>query len=262
MAFDGRANIIEIDDETRTVVFDLYRRKKISGTKLGPILGMSDLITPFKMACEIAGLYPGDKTNKYMEAGNILEPKIRSYVRKNAQALLPGILGIPADTQVIIEEPVEKEKCGYDHFHDNRTFGGLVDGYIAYGGKRQAVLEIKTSHDRQKWLDDDGNVTIVPPSYIMQAGLYAELSNLDAIVFAVAFLEDDDYDRPNFWVPTPENTVLIRMDRPDMSKPMAEAEQWYRDYIEAGETPAWTDADADLVKWLKAYKPDTGKRRR
>ena len=56
MAFDGRINIIEIDDETRTVVFDLYRKKKISGTKLGPILGMSDLITPFKMACEIAGL--------------------------------------------------------------------------------------------------------------------------------------------------------------------------------------------------------------
>ncbi|MBO5519938.1 MAG: recombinase, partial [Candidatus Methanomethylophilus sp.] len=156
---------------------------------------------------------------------------------------------------------VEKEKCGYDHFHDNKMFGGLVDGYIAYGGKRQAILEIKTSHDREKWLDSEGNVTIVPPSYIMQAGLYAELSNLDTIVFAVGFLQDDDYDRPAFWVPTPENTVLIKMDKPDMTKPMADAEQWYHDYIEAGETPAWTDADAELVKWLKSYKPDNKKRR-
>jgi len=261
MAFDGRANIIEIDDETHTVVFDLYRRKKISGTKLGPILGMSDLITPFKIACEIAGLYPGDKTNKYMEAGNVLEPKIRNYVRKHSQDLLVPLLGLPEGTQIIIEEPVEKEKCGYDHFHDNNMFGGLVDGYIAYGGKRMAILEIKTSHDRNKWLDENGNVTIVPPSYIMQAGLYAQLSNLDTIVFAVGFLEDEDYDRPAFWTPSPENTVLIRMDRPDMTKPMADAEQWYHDYIEAGETPEWTDADAELVKWLKSYKPDVRKRR-
>jgi hypothetical protein len=261
MAFDGRINIIEIDDETRTVVFDLYRKKKISGTKLGPILGMSDLITPFKMACEIAGLYPGDKTNKYMEAGNVLEPKIRAYVRKNASDVLAPMLGLEKGSQVIIEEPVEKEKCGYDHFHDNKMFGGLVDGYIAYGGKRQAILEIKTSHDREKWLDSEGNVTIVPPSYIMQAGLYAQLSNLDTIVFAVGFLQDDDYDRPAFWVPTPENTVLIKMDKPDMTKPMADAEQWYHDYIEAGETPAWTDADAELVKWLKSYKSNNRKRR-
>lgn len=261
MAFDGRINIIEIDDETHTVVFDLYRRKKISGTKLGPILGMSDLITPFKIACEIAGLYPGDKTNKYMEAGNILEPKIRSYVRKNANTLLPGLLGLPEGTQFVIEEPVEKEKCGYDHFHDNKMFGGLVDGYVAYGNKRMAILEIKTSHDREKWLDENGNVSIVPPSYVMQAGLYAELSDLDTIIFAVGFLEDDDYDRPAFWVPTPENTCLIKLDRPDMSKPMADAEKWYHDYIEAGETPEWTDKDEELVKWLKSYKPDSRKRR-
>ena len=81
MAFDGRANIVEIDDDERIVAFDLYRKKKISGTKLGPILGMSDLSTPFKVALELAGIYPGDKANKYIDAGNILEPVIRSYVR-------------------------------------------------------------------------------------------------------------------------------------------------------------------------------------
>ncbi|MCQ2085389.1 MAG: YqaJ viral recombinase family protein [archaeon] len=259
MAFDGRINIIEIDDETKTVVFDLYRKKKISGTKLGPILGMSDLITPFKIACEIAGLYPGDKTNKYMEAGNIVEPKIRKYVRNN-QALVAKVLGLPEGTPIIVEEPVEKEKCGYDHFHDNKLFGGLVDGYIAYGGKRMAILEIKTSHDKSKWLDADGNVSIIPPSYIMQAGLYAELSNLDSIVFAISFLEEDDYDRPAFWSPNAENTYLVRIDRPDMSKPMADAEKWYHEYIEMGETPAWTDKDEELVKYLKSYKPDKKKR--
>lgn len=262
MAFDGRANIIEIDDENRTVYFDLYRRKKISGTKLGPILGMSDMVTPFKMACEIAGLYPGDKMNKYMEAGNVLEPKIRSYVRAHAGELLPQVLGISPDTQIVVEEPVPNDKCGYDHFHDNQLFGGLVDGYIAYGGKRQAVLEIKTSGDRERWLDDEGKVSVVPQTYIMQAGLYAHLSGLDDIVFAVGFLEEVDYDRPAFWVPTTENTYLVHMKCPDMSKPMADAEKWYKEYILTGETPQWTDADADLVKWLKSYKPETRKKYR
>lgn len=260
MAFDGRINIIEIDDETKTVVFDLYRRKKISGTKLGPILGMSELSTPFKIACEMAGLYPGDKSNKYMEAGNVLEPKIRSYVRKIANAEIPKLLGIGEGTPIVIEEPVEKEKCGYDHFHDHKLFGGLVDGYVAYGGKRMAILEIKTSHDKQKWLDEDGNVSVIPPTYMMQAGLYAELSKLDSIVFAVAFLEDGDYDRPAFWTPNENNTYLVKADKPDMAKPMADAEKWYREHIDCGVTPEWTDRDEEIVKYLKAYKPAKKKR--
>ncbi len=102
---------------------------------------------------------------------------------------------------------------------------------------------------------------MVPDTYIMQAGLYAQLSNLDSIIFAVGFLEEDDYDRPAFWVPTEENTFLIKMDRPDMTKPMADAEQWYHDYIDAGETPEWTDKDLEIVKYLKAYKPDAKKKR-
>ena len=130
-----------------------------------------------------------------------------------------------------------------------------LDKIIQKLGKASPIL------DEIDLMQIEGNVTIVPPSYIMQAGLYAQLSNLDTIVFAVGFLQDDDYDRPAFWVPTPENTVLIKMDKPDMTKPMADAEQWYHDYIEAGETPAWTDADAELVKWLKSYKPDNKKRR-
>jgi len=255
MAFDGRANIVEINVDSKTVIFDPYIRKKISGTKLGPILGMSDLVSPFKVACELAGLYPGDKANKYIDAGNILEPVIRNYVRQHAADLLPSALGVADSTLVIVEEPVAKETCGYDHFHDNRVFGGLVDGYLAYDGNRQAILEIKTAHDKGRWLDADGQVSIVPESYMMQAGLYAQLSGLNRIVFAVAFLEDDDYARPGTWIPTPANTFLVPKVRPNMTKPMADAEQWYHDYIDTGETPVWTEADAEVLKYLRAYKP-------
>lgn len=259
MVFDGRANIIEIDDENKVVAFDLYKKKKISGTKLGPILGLSELSTPFKVALELAGIYPGDKANKYIDAGNILEPVIRNYVRKNSNVLADS-LGLSKDISIIVEEPVDKDRCGYDHFHDNRMFGGLVDGYIAYGGKRQAILEIKTSRDKEKWMDADRNITVVPPTYLMQAGLYAELSRLETIVFAVGFLDDADYEHPELWTPSEDNTAFITVKKPDMSGPMAEAEKWYHEYIDAGETPEWTDNDMELVKWLKSYNPNTGKK--
>ncbi|MBQ7405745.1 MAG: recombinase, partial [Candidatus Methanomethylophilaceae archaeon] len=95
MAFDGRAGIVDIDDDERTVIFDAYRLKKITGTRVGPILGISKFSSPFKVACELAGLYPGDKPNKYIEAGNILEPILRDYLKARTTALLKDPLAIP-----------------------------------------------------------------------------------------------------------------------------------------------------------------------
>lgn len=96
---------------------------------------------------------------------------------------------------------------------------------------------------------------MAPPDYLLQAGLYAELSGLDEIIFAVGFLEEDDYQRPSFWVPSESNCYLVHVKKPDMSAPMTEAMEWYRTYIEKGETPEWTDQDEELVKWLKSYDP-------
>jgi hypothetical protein len=265
MAFDGRAGIVDIDEDERTVVFDCYRLKKITGTRVGPILGMSDFSSPFKVACEIAGLYPGDKPNKYIEAGNVLEPVLRNYLSKNVVELLRGPLGLKEGMRIGIEEPVPAEQCGYDHFHDNKVFGGMVDGYIQIDGRRDTILEIKTSHDRSKWLDEEGNVSVVPMSYQLQASLYAQLSNLDRVVFLVGFPAEEDYDRPRFWVPTPENTAVVVMEKLDMQPYMDQCEEWYKEYIRGGYTPEWTDSEIDqeVLKYLKAYKPGKpGKRRR
>ena len=255
MAFDGRAGIVDIDDEERTVIFDTYRLKKITGTRVGPILGMSEFSSPFKVACELAGLYPGDKPNKYIDAGNALEPVLRSYVAKDT-SLLCEAMGVEDASTLAVEEPVPKELCGYDHFHNNKTFGGMVDGYVQKDGRRSAILEIKTSHDYEKWLDEDGGCTVVPDSYMLQASLYAELSNLDRIVFVVGFLKEEDYSRTMFWKPTPENTRIIAKDKLEMGPYMKQCEEWYAEFIRGGYTPEWTDdpVDQDVLKYLRAYK--------
>ena len=263
MVYDGRRNIVEISDEEKTVYFETWKPKKISGTKIGGILGYSEFATPFKVACEIAGIYPGDKPNKYIDAGNILEPVIRNYIGQSATKMLSGPLSLPEGSKAAIEIPVEKEMCGYDHFHDNKLFGGLVDGYVLVDGKRDSILEIKTSHDKDKWLDENGELTNVPMTYMLQASLYAELAGLDRIVFAVGFLKDpEDFVRPNLWAPTEENTYIIVKVKLDMPKYMKEAEDWYNEYIKNGYTPEWTDKDEELLKYLRAKPKDQKNGRR
>ena len=263
MVYDGRRNIVEISDDEKTVYFETWKPKKISGTKIGGLLGYSEFATPFKVACEIAGIYPGDKANKYIDAGNILEPVIRNYIGKSATKMLSGPLSLPEGSKAAIEIPVEKEMCGYDHFHDIKLFGGLVDGYVLVDGVRDSILEIKTSHDKDKWLDENGELTNVPMTYMLQASLYAELAGLDRVVFAVGFLKDpEDFVRPNLWVPTEENTYIIVKDKLDMPKYMKEAEDWYNEYIKNGYTPEWTDKDEELLKYLRAKPKDQKNGRR
>lgn len=249
MAFDGRMNIVEIDEDEHTVIFDTWKPKKITGHRIGGIFGFSEFSTPFKVACEIAGLYPGDKANKYIDAGNAIEPILRKYARTKVDAIaadlgMTGAMGV--------EEPAPAEMCQYDHFHTEKLFGGMVDGYITRDGRRSAILEIKTAGDRSRWLDEAGGYTNVPMSYMMQASLYAQLSKLDKVVFVVGFLEEEDYRIPGKWVPTEENTCIVIKDRLDMTQYMKDAEDWYNEYIRNGYTPEWTEKDAELLKYLRA----------
>ncbi|MCL1905368.1 MAG: recombinase [Methanomassiliicoccaceae archaeon] len=257
MKYDGRYRIDDIDDDGKVVYFFPFKLKKITGTRLAPILGKGDFQTPFSVALDLAGIYREDIRTKNVEAGNILEPVLRFYIRKNVSSLIP-LLGLPDGSGMNIEDPVPGDMCGYDHFHNEKVFGGLVDGYVTVDGKRNAVLEIKTSGDREKWLDENDEYTVVAEQYMLQASLYAELSRSDTIVFAVGFLDEDDYDRPGSWTPNEENTKVIVKKKLDMAPYMKEAADWYNEYMKKGQTPEWTDADEDLVKYLKAYKP--GKR--
>ena len=249
MAFDGSRNLVDIDEDEHVVYFDTPKLKKITGHRIGAIFGMSEFSTPFKVACEIAGLYPGDKSNKYIEAGNAIEPILRKWTRVHIAEIAPS-LGLTG--KMGVEEPAPAERCGYDHFHTEKVFGGMVDGYITCDGKRSAILEIKTASDRSKWDDGKGGYTKVPESYMMQASLYAQLSNLDRIVFVVGFLEEEDYRMPGKWVPTSENTYAITVDREDMVPWMQKAESWYKELKSTYCTPEWTDEDAEVVDYIRS----------
>ena len=243
-----RSNLKGIDHRNKVVKFDPdAKHGKITGSRFLAVLGKDDYMSEFKAACLIARVCFDDTKTKYTEAGDAVEPIMRGYVRENADTMLKDILGI--DGKLTVEEPISKEVCYYDHFRSDKLFGGMVDGYIDLDKERYAILEIKTSSDRSKWFDGNGN-KIVPEGYYLQASLYAVLSNLERIVFAVAFLDEKDYVHPELFVPTKDNTLVFTVGKKDMTEEMAEAKEWYSKYIESGKTPEWSDKDESLVEIL------------
>jgi hypothetical protein len=232
----------KIDRDNHVICFNPEKHGKITGSRFLAVIGKDSFMSEFKAACLISRMYSEYEPTKYTEAGDIIEPIIRSYVRDNWQELLGEKLQLGNGDKITVEDPVEKRDCHYDHFGSEPVFGGLVDGYIRINGSRRAVLEIKTSSHRDAW--EDGKI---PEGYLLQASLYAELSGLDTIVFAVGFLEDEDYDSPKDWAPNHDNFLIVSVHKKDIADEMSYAEEWFRKYILRGMTPKWEDRDAEIV---------------
>ena len=252
-----RSKITDVDKDKKVILFNSPNHGKITGSRFSAVLGLDGYVTEFEAACNIARIYSEYESTKYTEAGEILEPVIRSYVRNNAFELLGEDFDLSSIDKIGVEEPVSKFDCGFDHFPSNRVFGGMVDGYIRKNGKRIAVLEIKTANDISRWVDDDtGMITKVPDNYMLQASLYAVLSGLDRIVFVVGFLNTNDYDDPRGWKPSKENCHAIVVRPMDLSASMAKASEWFESHIIGGVTPEWTDKDTDIIDYLTTKQLD------
>jgi predicted phage-related endonuclease len=255
MSIKTNTEIVQkIDYENRVIRFDAPSSglKKITGSKLASILGENAYDTPFELACSITGIYSKHESSKFTDAGNALEPVMRSYVRTNAEELVREALGVAEGSIVGVLDPVPNSLCGYDHFPDAGIFGGMVDGYVVVNGEKVAVLEIKTASNESKWIDKlTGTRTEVPRNYLLQAALYAKLSGLKKIVFVAGFLRDNHYEDTNTWVPNKENCQVIVIDAPDISDEMEIAEDWYNRYPAGGVTPEWTEKDSEIVETLQ-----------
>ena len=246
----------EIDEENRVIRFDPTRHGKITGSRFYAVLGQDQYTSEFAAACGIARIYSDYEETKYTKAGEAIEPIIRDYIDANGYGLLEDRLNLSSIDRVRVERPVSKDDCGYDHFKNDPVFGGMVDGYIKVNGRRRAILEIKTTSNRQKWVDSEGNVCRVPENYILQASLYAELSDLDEIVFAVGFLDEDDYDHPKDWKVREDNFYIVTMMKKDISEEMDYGRRWFQRYIVSGVTPQWTERDREIVDQFHIKKLD------
>ena len=237
-----KPDVEDVDDDRRIIRFSLGKPKKITGSRIAAIVGQNEYTSEFKVACDIAKLYTEPPT-PFTIAGDVMEPKIREYIRQHSSEYIGDALG---KGKLDVIDPVPKEECYYEHFPDAAPFGGMVDGWVDLDGKHAAVLEIKTASDRNKWFGPDGE-EIVPSNYILQTSLYCDLSRLNRIVFVVGFPEPQDYDAPEEWEPTEDNTIVRIVDPVPMEGYKKQALEWYDRYIRKGVTPPWTPDDTYIV---------------
>lgn len=216
--------------------------KKITGTRLGAICGVNHWKSDFDAWCEICRVAeePFEDT-KYTLAGKAIEPKLIEWCKENVS---PNI--------VTPQEYFGTANVGYDFFPNEPVFGGMWDALVKLKGKPYAVIEAKTSSRPQDWQNG------VPESYAVQGLAYAYLLGVDKAFFPVAFLEDEDYEHPETFECTDENTFLYELscsdhliDDLDISDWLALADQWWNNHVKTGISPVYDEKrDAKFLKLL------------
>lgn len=240
--------------DDRTVRIDPPRKpKKITGTRFAAIMGLNKWNTPFKTWCEITKTYiePFEETI-YTRAGKIIEPKQAEYMKR---AYFMKNLQSPSDKY---GEDYFKVTYG-DFFHENPIFGGMWDFLLLdENGKPTTVLEMKTTKRSEDWLED------TPQYYALQAALYAYLLGVDDVIMVASFLENKDYENPENFIPSAENTIVkpfkVSEKYPDFKSFVDYAESWWRDHVESGISPQYDEQkDKEILKELRTehYSPDT-----
>ena len=221
------------------------RPKKLTGTRFASVLGLDKWNTPFKTWCAVTKTYEDPFTeNKYTTAGKVIEPKIINYLNK---AYFLNSVKSPTD---IYGKDYFKETYG-DFFHNVDIFGGMWDALVYFDNDINAVIEIKTTKRAEDWADGKA-----PIHYSLQAALYAYLLDVDNIVMVAAFLEDEDYEHPENFVPSVDNTIvddfLLSERFPDFEDRIEIAREWWNKHVVTGVSPDFDEKkDAEILKKLR-----------
>ena len=241
-------------DGNKIQIIPPKRPKKLTGTRFATILGLNPWSTPFEIWCEVTRTYqkPFEDTI-YTIAGKTIEPKQAEYMK---QTYFMSNLVTPTD---IWGKDYFRQTYG-DFFRESPVLGGMWD-YLLYGkdGKPTTVLEMKTSKRVEDWEDD------IPEYYALQAALYAYLLGVDEVIMVASFLEPKDYDAPEKFVCSGENTITrpfkVSERYPDFEKKYVKpALKWWKDYVESGISPAFDERkDAEILKALRTnnLSPET-----
>lgn len=237
-------NDIKFLDGNRIKVPVPKKCKKMTATRFATVLGLNAWNTPFSAFCEMTRTYEEPfEDSIYTIAGKVIEPKICEYLRTRY------FMDIKSPTDVY--GPDYFKKTWGDFFPDVQGLGGMWD----FLGD-DFVVEVKTTKRVEDWRGVDGKVE--PPIYYkLQASLYAYLLGFDNVVMTCSFLQDKDYEDPEAFEPTVDNTVVIEFKLSEAFPTFKEsyidpALKFWRDHVLTGISPEFDEKkDADILKELR-----------
>ncbi len=235
---------MEFLKDNRIKVDPPKRPKKLTATRFASILGFNNWSSPFSAWCEMTRTYeePFEDTI-YTIAGKIIEPKVCEYLRTRY------FMDIKSPTDVY--GPDYFKKTWGDFFPDVQGLGGMWD----FLGD-DFVVEVKTTKRVEDWKGVDGKVE--PPIYYkLQACLYAYLLGFDNVVMTCSFLTDKDYEDPEAFEPTVDNTVVIEFSLVEEYPTFKEsyidpAMRFWNENVLTGISPEFDEKrDADILNVLR-----------
>lgn len=185
--------------EGDTIVLDSKPRKykKLTATRFAAVLGLNAWTTPFQVWCAVTKTWEKPfEDSIYTIAGKTIEPKIQQYLDERF------FMNVTRPEDVYGKDFFHK--TWGDFFHDKKVLGGMWDA-LGHDDEMDEdfVIEIKTTKRAEDW--EDG----APEYYKLQAALYTYLLGLDKFVIPASFLEEADYDDPDAFVPSIENTTIF-----------------------------------------------------
>lgn len=204
--------------------------KKITGTRFGAVLDANHWQTPFQAWCEITKAWSKPfEGSIYTEAGKVIEAKQLAWFGRYVSVVLP-------------EDVYGKgffDKTFGDFFHDDPIFGGMWDGLVGTKDDVTGVIECKTTKRSEDWLDD------VPEYYALQASLYAYLLGVDDVYMIATFLDDGDYEKPEAFEVTSDNTTYIHFKvserYPNFEEYVDYCKRFWEDNVLAGVSPEYDE---------------------
>lgn len=208
--------------------------KKITGTRFGAVLGLNRWSSPFQAWCEITKTYEKPFVDsKETLAGKAIEPKQAEFLKNKY------FLPITTPTDVYGKDYFNKTYG--DFYPDFETFGGMWDflSYDETSGELDCVIECKTTKRVEDWNND------IPIYYALQAALYAWLKDCDNVVMVASFLEEKDYEHPENYECTYENTIVktfkVSEKFPDFSAKVAKAIDFWKNNVLKGISPDYDE---------------------
>lgn len=223
---DGNGIFIETPPSERFV-------RKVSGTSLAEVLGMSPWNTRFQGLCKLLGMCDEDiSTKPAVVAGKVLEDVIIEHCRH---------LGVLPASEVF--EPRVGDHDEWPSDFDDPDFVGHLDGMTADG---RAVVEVKTTGRPEDWAEGP------PIHYWLQASLYAYFMGVEDIMFLVGVLTDEDRKNPLEW--NPEGHVYkIEVKRHPEIEDMIERARTTRRILVTADNVAISASDAPKDRELMDY---------
>lgn len=246
------------DDRKRIILTEPPKQKlRITGHRFASVLGLNQYQSPFGSWCEITKLVKLPfEDNKYTIAGKTIEPKLINFVREK----FPNCMSI----EEYYGNNIEKYRWN-NFVDDSNIFGGVMDAVATKNDLKTilAVVECKTSSKPHLWENNQ-----VPIEYLLQGCEYSYLKKLDRVIFICAFLQEADYNHPEKFVPTEENTILVvkkikdvRIEMPNgdlisFKEAIAYCEDWWHKYIETGISPEFDEKkDKEYLDIIRTSKP-------